>query len=84
MYTGGTVLHGFIGEQINDWKVVRELVRKIATNSHLPYFSITPTFSICPVHGYISGKHFTCPYEHTPEEMERHGIEEEKIEVVSK
>ena len=84
MYSGGTVLHGFIGEQINDWKVVRDLVKKVATNFHLPYFSITPTFSVCPVHGYVSGKHFTCPYEHTPEEIDKYGIEEEKIEVVSK
>jgi len=60
-YTGGTVLHGFIGEQINDAKTTKKIVKKIATNYHLPYFTITPTFSICPKHGYISGEHFYCP-----------------------
>jgi ribonucleoside-triphosphate reductase len=73
-YTGGTVLHVYLGEQINDWKQARMLVRKIAENYHLPYFSLTPTFSICPVHGYISGEHKYCPYPHTDEELERFGI----------
>ncbi|HLC96687.1 MAG TPA: ribonucleoside triphosphate reductase [Candidatus Nanoarchaeia archaeon] len=74
-YTGGTVLHGFIGEKISDWKVAREMVRKVMSNYKLPYFSITPTFSICPVHGYISGEHFECPHEHSPEQLEKFGIE---------
>jgi anaerobic ribonucleoside-triphosphate reductase len=78
-YTGGTVLHGFIGEKISDWKVCRELVRKIAYNFKLPYFTITPTFSICPVHGYISGEHQICPHDHTQDEIERYGVEEERI-----
>ncbi len=60
-YTGGTVLHGFLGEQISDWRVARDLVRKIAENFKLPYFTITPTFSICPKHGYIPGEHEYCP-----------------------
>lgn len=60
-YTGGTVLHGFIGEQINDPEIAMQLVKKIATKYHLPYFTITPTFSICPKHGYIAGEHFFCP-----------------------
>ena len=60
-YTGGTVLHGFIGEEISDPEACKQLVRKIAYNYKLPYFTITPTFSICPVHGYIPGKHYTCP-----------------------
>ncbi len=60
-YTGGTVFHGFLGEKLSDWKSVRELVKKIAANYKLPYFTITPTFSICPTHGYISGEHFKCP-----------------------
>ncbi len=60
-YTGGTVFHGFLGEKVNDWKSVRELVKKIASNYKLPYFTITPTFSICSTHGYISGEHFKCP-----------------------
>lgn len=62
-YTGGTVFHAFIGEQIEDFRVCKRLVRKIAENFRLPYYTITPTFSICPVHGYIKGKHFTCPVE---------------------
>ena len=60
-YTGGTVLHGFIGERINDPEACKLLVRKIAENYRLPYFTITPTFSICPVHGYIPGEHQYCP-----------------------
>ena len=60
-YTGGTVLHGFIGERIEDPKQTAKLVRSLATNYHMPYFTITPTFSICPEHGYVSGKHETCP-----------------------
>lgn len=60
-YTGGTVLHGFLGERIWDIKMVKNLVRKIAENYALPYFTLTPTFSICPVHGYIAGEHHTCP-----------------------
>jgi ribonucleoside-triphosphate reductase len=60
-YTGGTVLHGFLGERILDTETTKKLVRKIAENYSLPYFTITPTFSICPVHGYLSGEHYTCP-----------------------
>ncbi|MBP2071451.1 ribonucleoside triphosphate reductase [Thermoanaerobacterium butyriciformans] len=60
-YTGGTVFHGFIGESISDPKVCKELVKKIAYNYRLPYYTITPTFSICDNHGYISGEHFNCP-----------------------
>lgn len=61
LYTGGTIFHTFLGERMTDWKAARNLVRKIAQNTRLPYFSITPTFSVCPVHGYIKGEHFTCP-----------------------
>lgn len=63
MYTGGTVLHGFMGEQISSVETCKDLVKKIAYNFKLPYFTITPTFSVCPDHGYISGKHEACPYE---------------------
>jgi ribonucleoside-triphosphate reductase len=62
LYTGGTVFHGFLGERIEDWRSARLLVRRIAENFHLPYFTISPTFTICPVHGYIPGEHFSCPY----------------------
>ncbi len=60
-YTGGTVLHGFLGEKINDIEVVKKLVKTIANNYRLPYFTFTPTFSICPEHGYLTGEHWTCP-----------------------
>lgn len=60
-YTGGTVLHGFIGEKISSPTACKKLVRKIAENYHLPYFTITPTFSICKTHGYVAGNHETCP-----------------------
>lgn len=61
-YTGGTVFHGFIGESINDITTCKALVKKIAYNYKIPYYTITPTFSICEDHGYISGEHFECPY----------------------
>lgn len=60
-YTGGTVLHGFLGERMLDIEATKKLVRKIAENYSLPYFTLTPTFSICPTHGYLSGEHPTCP-----------------------
>jgi len=60
-YNGGTVLHGFMSESLPDIAAVKKLVKKIAFNYHLPYFSITPTFSICPKHGYMTGEHEYCP-----------------------
>ncbi|MEA3357761.1 MAG: ribonucleoside triphosphate reductase [Patescibacteria group bacterium] len=60
-YTGGTVFHGFLGERLKQTSTTRNLVRKIAQNYKLPYFTITPSFSICPEHGYITGKHHKCP-----------------------
>jgi ribonucleoside-triphosphate reductase (formate) len=62
LYTGGTVFHGFLGERLEDWHAARLLVRRIAENFHLPYFTLSPTFTICPVHGYITGEHFECPH----------------------
>jgi len=62
LYTGGTVLHGFVGEKIDDVQSCKILVKRIAENFRLPYYTITPTFSICPEHGYIPGEHFECPY----------------------
>ena len=59
-YTGGTVLHGFIGEKISG-EQAKKLVKKISENYHLPYFTITPTFSVCPIHGYLAGEHEYCP-----------------------
>lgn len=60
-YTGGTVLHGFLGERIQDIETTKNLVKKIATQYSLPYFTLSPTFSICPNHGYLEGEHETCP-----------------------
>ncbi len=67
LYTGGTVFHGFLGERLEDWQSARLLVRRIAENFRLPYFTLSPTFTICPVHGYISGEHFACPHHHEGE-----------------
>ena len=61
LYTSGTVFHAFIGEKLPDWKAAAALVRKIAENYKLPYYTISPTYSVCKEHGYISGEHFTCP-----------------------
>lgn len=60
-YTGGTVLHLFLGERISDIQTVKNLIKKIFEKFHLPYITLTPTFSICPTHGYIAGEHFYCP-----------------------
>jgi len=60
-YTGGTVFHAFLSERLNTGKEAKALVRKIAEKYKLPYFTLTPTFSICESHGYIPGEHFNCP-----------------------
>jgi len=62
LYTGGTVLHLYLGEQIEDTEVCKNLIKKIFTQSKMPYISITPTFSICPQHGYLTGEQFECPH----------------------
>jgi len=61
LYTGGTVFHIYLGEKLYSWKSTSTLIKQVVTRSHIPYFTLTPTFSICPQHGYISGKHFRCP-----------------------
>jgi len=61
LYTGGTVFHVFLGERVSDPGGCRVLVRRIAENFRIPYFTITPTFSVCQDHGYLSGEHFKCP-----------------------
>ena len=60
-YTGGTVFHTFMGEQISDWRACRDLVRTVMHNYRIPYLTISPTYSICPVHGYLNGQQFECP-----------------------
>jgi len=69
-YTGGTVFHGFLGERIKDYKTCKKLVQTIANKYRIPYFTISPTFSVCPVHGYLDGEHFHCPKCKTSQEKE--------------
>ena len=61
LYTSGTVFHAFLGEKLPDWKSAASLVRKIAENYKLPYYTLSPTYSVCKDHGYISGEKYTCP-----------------------
>ena len=61
LYTSGTVFHSYLGEKLPDWKAAATLVRKIAENYRLPYYSISPTYSVCKNHGYIAGEQYTCP-----------------------
>lgn len=61
LYTGGTVFHIFLGERVSSWKAIAKLVKLVTKNFHLPYFTITPTFSICSSHGYLKGKNVKCP-----------------------
>ncbi len=61
LYTSGTVFHAFLGEKMPDWKAAAALVRKIAENYKLPYYTLSPTYSVCKNHGYIAGEAFTCP-----------------------
>ncbi len=69
LYTGGTVLHFYLGEEIRDTETAKTLIRKIFTNYKLPYVSLTPTFSVCNDHGYIPGEHFNCPICSRPAEV---------------
>lgn len=61
LYTSGTVFHAFLGEKLPNWKSAANLVRKIAENYRLPYYTMSPTYSVCKEHGYIAGEHFVCP-----------------------
>ncbi len=61
LYTSGTVFHAFLGERLTDWKAAAKLVKKIAENYKLPYYTLSPTYSVCEEHGYINGEHATCP-----------------------
>ena len=61
LYTSGTVFHAFLGEKLPGWKAAAALVRKIAENYSLPYYTLSPTYSVCKEHGYLAGEHFTCP-----------------------
>ncbi len=61
LYTSGTVFHAFLGQKLDSWQAAANLVRKIATNYKLPYYTLSPTYSICAEHGYLEGEHYTCP-----------------------
>jgi len=61
LYTGGTVQHLYLGDAVEDIEVCKRLIQRIFNKHQIPYISITPTFSICDSHGYISGEHFSCP-----------------------
>ena len=61
-YTSGTVFHAFLGEKLSDWKSAATLVRKIAENFKLPYYTMSPTYSVCAEHGYLPGEQYTCPH----------------------
>jgi ribonucleoside-triphosphate reductase len=61
LYTSGTVFHAFLGEKLPDWQAAAKLVRTIAEHYKLPYYTLSPTYSICSTHGYLQGEHFTCP-----------------------
>ena len=88
MYTGGTVFHGFLGEAIEEWKACRDLVKAIASNYRLPYFTLSPVFSVCPTHGYLPGEHFSCPKceqeRRSAIEAEIKGLEEQKQQLLSR
>ena len=62
LYTSGTVFHAFLGEKLPDWKAAAALVRKIAENYKLPYYTMSPTYSVCSEHGYLEGEQYTCPH----------------------
>ena len=69
LYTSGTVFHAFLGERLSDWKTAAQLVRKIAENYRLPYYTLSPTYSICREHGYLSGEQPECPICHQKTEV---------------
>ena len=68
-YTSGTVFHAFLGEKLPDWEAAARLVRKIAENYRLPYYTLSPTYSVCREHGYLTGEQFTCPHCGKPTEV---------------
>ena len=69
LYTSGTVFHAFLGERLNDWHAAAKLVKKIAYNYKLPYYTLSPTYSICPQHGYLNGEQYECPHCHQKTEV---------------
>ncbi len=87
-YTGGTMFHVYMGEAISDWKACSDLVKTISNRYRIPFFTISPTYSICQIHGYISGQHFECPKCRAEKEMvlkeKLRALEAEKKEILKK
>lgn len=81
-FTGGTVLHIFIGQKIVDINSLKNLIKKLAYSYKMPYFSITPTYSICPVHGYQPGEKWICEKEHTEDQLNHFGVFPYQIEAI--
>lgn len=85
-YTGGTVFHTFVGEQIKDWKSTANLIKTIFTNYKIPYLTISPVYSVCPVHGYLSGTYFECPKCKTEKQQKLkeklYALEKERSEIL--
>lgn len=85
-YTGGTVFHTFVGEQLKDWKSTANLIKTIFTNYKIPYLTVSPVYSVCPVHGYLSGTHFECPKCKTEKQQKLkeklYALEKEKSEIL--
>ena len=69
LYTGGTVFHVFTGESAMTAEAAKQMVRRVTDNFRLPYITLSPSFSICPSHGYVAGEHFTCPQCGAPSEV---------------
>ncbi|MBI9049019.1 MAG: ribonucleoside triphosphate reductase [Anaerolineaceae bacterium] len=84
LYSGGTVQHLFLGERISDYRQARKLIQVITRTYRLPYLTLTPTFSICPVHGYLAGEHAFCPHEHSTEDLARFGVPVNASETIIK
>lgn len=85
-YTGGTVFHTFVGEQIKDWKSTANLIKTIFTNYKIPYLTISPVYSVCPIHGYLSGTYFECPKCKTEKQQKLkeklYALEKERSEIL--
>ena len=79
LYTGGSVQHLYLGERVKDIEAVKQLVKTIFNNYEIPYISITPTFSVCPVHGYLSGEHKYCP-QCKSEKLHKIDLEKERLQ----
>ena len=81
LYTGGSVQHIYLGERVTDIEAMKQLIKTVFENYEIPYISITPTFSVCPVHGYLSGEHLYCP-QCRQEEIHKIDLEEERIKAL--